>query len=215
VLTSSLAAIHNTTPRKQRYDETSWSETDGDIDAYSKSKTLAERAAWEYVGGLPVDRGMELVSINPSVVLGPLLEPSGSTSVEIVRKFLAREVPGSPRYGLPMVDVRDVAEAHIRALQVPSAAGNRYLCSGPFHWLDDVAATLKRSGYNVPMRQLPNWLVRTVGLFDPTVRMIVRDLGVSYEIDNSKIRRDLNWSPRDIDRTVLDTAESLRAHGVV
>ena len=115
VLTSSVAAVSAGGQRQdgRAYTEADWSDLDGDIDAYSKSKTLAERAAWDYVRGLPDDRPMELVAINPSLVLGPNLARDASPSVEVIRKMLAREVPGCPRLGWSMVDVRDLSLIHI------------------------------------------------------------------------------------------------------
>jgi len=221
VMTSSVAAVSAGRQRAdgRAYDESDWSDPDGNIDAYSKSKTLAERAAWEFVEGLPADGRLELVTINPSLVLGPNIASDFSPSVEAIRKLLAREVPGCPRLGWSMVDVRDVAAAHVAALSAPTAAGHRYICSGGFHWMADIARMLAAHvgpmGRRVPTRQLPDWVVRLVALFDPTVRMVTGDLGRRSEFDTAAIRRDLNWQPRPIVETVDDTADSLIEHGVV
>jgi dihydroflavonol-4-reductase len=221
VMTSSVAAVSAGGQRAdgQRYSEADWSDADGDIDAYSKSKTLAERAAWDFVAGLPDGQRPELVTINPSVVLGPNLAADHSASVEIVRKLLAREVPGLPRLGWSMVDVRDVAAAHIAALTAPAAPGRRYICSNEFQWMADVARILAKhlagSGRRVPTRPLPDWLVRLIALFDPAVRRVAGDLGRRTDFDNSAIRRDLDWRPLPIAETITDTADSLIAHGVV
>ena len=158
------------------------------------------------------------MTINPSLVLGPNLARDHSPSVEAVRKLLAREVPGCPRLGWSFVDVRDVAAAHVAALTAPEAAGHRYICSGGFHWMSDIAdmlaGHLAPMGRKVPTRRLPDFVVRLVALFDPTVRMVASDLGRRSEFDTAAIRRDLGWEPRPIAQTVSDTADSLIAHGV-
>lgn len=221
VMTSSVAAVSAGGQRSDggRYSEADWSDPDGEIDAYSKSKTLAERAAWDFVGGLPDDQYMELVAINPSLVLGPNLARDYSPSVEVVRKLLAREVPGVPRLGWSFVDVRDVAAAHVAALTAPAASGHRYICSAEFHWMPEIAdilaAHLIPTGRKVPTRRLPDLLVRLVALFDPTVRMVVGDLGRRSGFDTAAIRNDLDWQPRPLAQTINDTADSLIAHGVV
>lgn len=221
VMTSSVAAVTAGGQRSDgvRYSEADWSDLGGEIDAYSKSKTLAERAAWEFVDGLAEGQRMELVAINPSLVLGPNLARDFSPSVEVVRKLLAREVPGLPRLGWSFVDVRDVAAAHVSALTAPEAAGHRYICSGDFHWITEIAdiltAHLAPMGRKVSRLRLPDFVVRLVALFDPTVRMVVNDLGRRSGFDTAAIRKDLNWQPRPLAQTVNDTADSLIAHGIV
>lgn len=222
VMTSSVAAVYAGSQQPiegDRFSEADWSRTDGPISAYAKSKTVAEQAAWDFIAGLPEDRPMELATINPSLVLGPTLAQDQSASVEVVRRLLARETPGCPRLGWTLVDVRDVAAAHITALTAPEAAGHRYICAHEFRWIGDVADLLERhlagSGRRIPTRRLPDWLVRLVGLFDPTIRMVVSDLGVRKDFDTSAIRRDLAWTPRPLEQTITDCADSLIAKGVV
>jgi len=168
---------------------------------------------------LPVDHGMELVAINPCVVLGPLIDPDGSASIELIRKLVAREVPGCPNLGFTIVDVRDVAAAHLAAMTSPQAAGNRYLCTTEFRWVAEIAQALNQTvgqrGYRVSTRRLPDWLLRCVALFDPAVRRMAPRLGERQEFDNSAIRRDLNWQPRKVEDSIVDTAESLIELGVV
>lgn len=215
VMTSSIAAVSQARDEGRPYNEDDWTDPDSDISAYPKSKTLAERAAWDFVAGLPEDRRMELTTINPSLVIGPLLDPDGSASVEAVRKLMAREVPGCPRLGFSFVDVRDVALAHVAAMTEPAAAGRRYICSSEFFWMVDIARLLADAGHKVPTRMLPDWLVRLVGLFDPTIRRVAPQLGYESTFDTSRIRDELQWQPRPLAETILATADSLKSHGVV
>lgn len=221
VLTSSVAAIYAGDPPPasgERYSEANWSDLDRPMSAYARSKTVAERAAWDLIAGQPADSRPELVTINPSLVLGPPLAGDFSPSVEIVRRLVAREVPGCPRLGFTLVDVRDVAAAHRLALDEPKAAGNRYICANEFRWTRDIALVLAEhltgSGRRIPTRPLPDWLVRIVGLFDPTIRMITPDLGKRKQFDNSAIRRDLGWQPRPLEQTIADCADGLIERGL-
>jgi nucleoside-diphosphate-sugar epimerase len=219
VMTSSVAAILQSGRTTGAYDESDWSDPDTPITAYSKSKTIAERAAWDFVAGLPAEGRPELVTILPSLVLGPLLDADGSASVEAVRKFLAREIPGVPRVGFSLVDVRDVAEAHVRAMEAPEAAGQRFICSGEFYWRADVARVLKAHlaarGYKIATRELPDWAVCLFALIDSSARSIVPQLGIRKEIDASRLAATLDWHPRPPDQSIRDTADSLIELGVV
>lgn len=219
VLTSSIAAIGYGHESQSSFTEADWSIPGKEIGAYASSKVIAERAAWDFIAGLPAGEAPEMVAINPSFVLGPLIDPDGSASIEVVRKLLAREVPGCPKLGFNMVDVRDVAAAHLAGMTHPDAAGKRYICSTEARMLSHVAEHLNRTfgprGYPVRSRELPNWLVRIVALFDPAVGRIVPDLGREKHFDNAAIRRDLDWQPRPMDQTITDTAESLIDLGIV
>ena len=219
VMTSSNAAVNSGHGGKSSFTEADWSVLGDGTGAYASSKTIAERAAWDFVAGLPDDQVMELVAINPCVVLGPLIDPDGSASIELIRKLVAREVPGCPNLGFTIVDVRDVAAAHVTAMTAPHAAGHRYLCTAEFRWVREIAQTLNQSvgqrGYPVSTRRLPDWLMRCVGVFDPAVRRFIPHLGERQDFDNNAIRRDLNWKPRPVEDSIVHTAESLIALGVV
>jgi nucleoside-diphosphate-sugar epimerase len=213
VLTSSVAAIRPPGGRSPRpLTEDDWADPDT-TDAYARSKTRAERAAWDFAKANPQ---LELAVINPGLTLGPVQHAGGrlSTSLEIVRRLLAREVPGIPRLGSNAVDVRDLAVAHRLAMELPAAAGNRYICAGPHLWMSDMAAILGQK-YRVPRRPVPFWLVWLIGRFDPVVRSVLPDIGRSVEVSTGKARRELGWTMRPADETVLDTAASLIAHGFV
>lgn len=217
VMTSSLAAVVYGHARdgSRSYDENDWSITDG-INAYEKSKTIAERAAWDFVAehGAP-----ELVTINPGLVMGPLLEKDASTSVEVVGKLMRREFPGTPRLGWAVVDVRDVADAHLAAMLTPEAAGQRFCCAIEHAWMSDVARILdahfSSRGYRIPTRGLPDFMMRVVSIFDKTARLAVADLGLRQDIDTTRIRKVLGWKPRGLEEMVVATGESMIEFGVV
>ena len=219
VMTSSVAAIGYGHDGKTDFSEDDWSIVKPEIGAYASSKTVAERAAWDFVASLPKDEAFEFVTINPSLVVGPLLDPDGSASIEVVRKYLAREVPGCPKFGFGLVDVRDVASAHVAAMTATEAPGHRYITNTEFRWLKQVAEQLDREfgprGYPVSTRDVPDILVRLVALFDKTVRRIMPELGQQKNFDSSAIRRDLGWQTRPMDESIRDTAESLIELNVV
>jgi nucleoside-diphosphate-sugar epimerase len=214
VLTSSFAAIgYGQPPRETPFDETNWSDTTGrDVTAYVKSKTLAERAAWDFIareGG-----ALELSVVNPVAVFGPVLGPDYSTSVLLIQRLMSGSVPGSPRLSFGVVDVRDVADLHIRAMTHPAAKGERFLAAaGDFMLIHDIAKVLKtrmgEAAKKVPTRQLPNWLVRLVALRDPAVKQILPELGKLKNGTSKKARRLLGWTPRSNEEAIIATAESL------
>jgi nucleoside-diphosphate-sugar epimerase len=213
VLTSSFAAIgYGSTPLDRPFDERDWSDPDADIGAYPKSKTLAERAAWEFIerdGG-----GMEMAVVNPVVVFGPVLARDYSTSIMIVRRMLDGAIPGMPKIWFGAVDVRDVADMHLKAMTLPQAAGERFLAvAGDFLLFREIATILKQNlgaaAAKVPTRGIPNWGVRLFALFDPTVRLILPELGKKKTGSNRKAREVLGWNPRSREEAILATAESL------
>ncbi|WP_067836741.1 SDR family oxidoreductase [Nocardia lijiangensis] len=218
VTTSSVAAIAYGHETDNVRTEADWSVV-GRIPPYQKSKTLAERAAWEFVGDLPAERGLELAAVNPGMVLGPLQSPVTSTSHEPIRRLLARDVPGSIRTGWTPVDVRDLAVAHRLAMELPQAAGNRYICAADPLWMAELAQILADEynprGLRVPTRVLPDWLIRFIARFDKGVRLAIQVLGRTEMVTANKARTELGWTMRPVRETVLDTAESLLAFGVV
>lgn len=220
VLTSSMAAIAYGHGGKvgRPFTEADWSDVDGpDIGVYETSKTLAEQAAWAYIKAEAPQ--MELVTVNPGAVLGPVLEKDFGSSAEIVRKLMSGEFPGCPAIGWPVVDVRDVASMHVAALERPEAAGERFLCAAEFLWMTDIAAILKRElpseSRKVSTRRLPNWMVRLVAIFDRTARVVLHELGTRKEASTAKAQRMLDWTPRPAAEAVVATARSLLRHGVV
>lgn len=220
VLTSSFAAIgYGHKPQTQPFNETNWTDLSGtDATAYVKSKTLAERAAWEFIAKEGGD--LELSVINPVAVFGPVLGPDYSTSVLLIQRLLTGTVPGSPNLSFGVVDVRDVADIHIRAMIHPAAKGERFLATGgSFMLIRDIARVLKErtgaAGKKVPTRQLPDWLVRLAALRDPAVKQILPELGKFKNGTSDKARQLLGWAPRSSEEAILATAQSLMRLGLV
>ncbi len=221
VMTSSIAAITNGHGHDASYvySEKDWTNLDFPLPPYPKSKTIAERAAWDHMASLGPESALELVVINPGMVYGPILEPDYGTSGEIVRKLMRRDMPGLPKLGFGSVDVRDVATAHIKAMLTPAAAGQRFCCIAEHAWLNDIARILNNNfaarGYKVPNRTLPNFLVRLAALIDKPVRLILYELGKLPQIDNSRIKTVLDWQPRGLEEMVVSMGESMIEHKVV
>ena len=220
VLTSSFAAIGYGHPEQSApFDETSWTDPNGPgVTAYVKSKTIAERAAWDFMareGG-----ALELVVVNPVGVFGPVLGKDYSTSILIVEKLMDGSMPGCPRIRFGAVDVRDVAALHISAMTNPAARGERFLAvAGDFISMLEIARMLKNrlgdAASKVPSRELPDWLLRLVSIFDARVRQVVPELGKMKNATNEKARRVLAWAPRSNEESVVATAESLVRLGLL
>jgi dihydroflavonol-4-reductase len=220
VLTSSFAAIgYGHAAQNTPFDETSWTNLSADdVRPYAKSKTLAERAAWDFIAN--DDGRLELAVVNPVGVFGPVLGPDLSTSILLVQRLLDGTMPGVPRLSFGVVDVRDVADLHIRAMTHPAASGERFLAvAGDFMSIRDIALVLKRRlgalAKKVPTLQLPNWLVRLAALRDPAVGQIVPELGKPRNATSEKARRILGWTPRSKEDAIVATAESLLRLGLV
>jgi nucleoside-diphosphate-sugar epimerase len=220
VLTSSFAAIgYGHPPRKTPFNETDWTDLNGDgVYAYVKSKTLAEGAAWDFIanqGG-----GLELSVVNPVGVFGPVLGPDYSASILLVQRLMDGAIPGVPRLYFGVVDVRDVADLHIRAMTHPAARGERFLAvAGDFMSMLDIAKVLKSrmgaSAKRVPTRELPNWLVRIAALRDPAIKLILPELGKAKNATNEKAKRLLAWESRSNEDSIVATAESLVRLGLL
>ncbi|MCB0101507.1 MAG: aldehyde reductase, partial [Anaerolineales bacterium] len=177
VQVSSVAAISaGHKENNKAFTEGDWSIVENEIGAYSKSKTLAERAAWDFINGSENTHGMELVAINPPLILGPVPNKNFRTSVELIRTYMLGQVPGVGRIKMGLVDVRDVASAILLGMTTPEAAGNRFLCSGGTMWLKEIAGTLHKEysprGYKIPTFEFPSWMVRFLGLFDKKIARV-------------------------------------------
>jgi dihydroflavonol-4-reductase len=220
VLTSSFAAVgYGHPPRVAPFTEEDWTNVkQPDVAPYIKSKALAERAAWDFMAR---DGGtMELAVINPVGIFGPVLGPDFSSSIEIIRRLLNGSVPAVPRIYFGLVDVRDVAELHLRVMTSAAAAGERFLAVAgePLSMLD-VATVLRRelgdAARKVPSRQLPDAAVRALALASPQMREIAPQLGKRRASSNAKARERLGWQPRSNEEAIVATAESLIAKGLV
>jgi dihydroflavonol-4-reductase len=218
VLTSSCGAIYyGHPPQKEPFDETSWTIVNDELTAYVKSKAIAERAAWDFIAR--EGRGLELSVVNPAGIFGPLLTADASSSTELIKRLM-NGMPGAPRIYFGVVDVRDVAELHLRAMTHPSANGERFIAvSGDSISMVDIArmlrARLSGAGKRVPRFQLPDWTVRLAARRDPSVRQLLPLLGKIRNATSEKARRVLGWSPRSNEEAIVATAESLIRLGLV
>ena len=218
VVTSSIVAISGgREPGSPSLTEHDWSDPDNPkLTPYAISKTLAERAAWDFVR----ERGEpeKLAVVNPGAILGPVLSDNRSSSIGIIERLL-RGMPGVPRIGFNLVDVRDVADLQFRAMSALEAAGERFIAAESFQWMEEVAEVLRdhlgEPAAKVPTRTVPNLLVRAMALVDPSVRSIVGQLGKRTEASSEKAKTVLGWSPRPSTETVVDCARSLIDKGVV
>ena len=219
VMTSSVAAVAMGHPPDEKVrTEADWSNPD-QCDPYPKSKTLAEKAAWDFVKSLPTERRFELAVINPGFVLGPLLNADQGTSGELIRKLMVRDMPACPEIGFAPVDVRDVATAHRLAMELPNAAGNRYICAGEHIWVQDIAKILAAEynprGYRIPTGKLPYVLMWIIACFDKAVNLALTFVGRKEIVSSAKAQRELGWRMRPVRESILDTARTMIEHGVV
>lgn len=219
VQTSSVAAIaYGHGKGHHQFTEADWTNVHSrDAYAYVKSKTIAERAARDWMA--KEGTGMEFLSINPSAVLGPVWSKDFSASIELVSQLLSGALPGCPDLGFGIVDVRDLADLHVRVLTEPGLDGERFIASGPFLKMAEVAAILRQhmplEARNVTTRRLPNWVVRVAATFNPLIRQVVGDLGNVREASSAHALERLGWKTRPSAESIVDCAKSLIAQGVV
>ena len=218
-MTSSVAAAtHGPTAPDSITDESVWTDVKGPkINAYYQSKTIAEKAAWDLIAAS--DGATTLATVNPALVLGPVLSPDYSESVQIVERLLAGRVPGVPRLGFNVVDVRDVADLHLRAMTSPEAAGQRFIAAGQFAWMGDIAdilrAKLGPAAAKVPTGKVPDFVLRLVALVDRDLGAVTPSLGKKHDYTTAKAQSVLGWKARPLEETIVDCARSLIAAGVV
>ena len=220
VQTSSMAAMaYGRSEMEYSVDESDWTDVSHpDVYAYVKSKTIAERSARDWVeqnGG-----GMEFVSVNPSMVLGPVYSPDFSASVQAIKQLLDGSAPMAPDLGFAVVDIRDIGTIHVLCLEQSGLAGERFMAAGKFMKFIEIAQVLKAKlppehTRKVPTRLMPNWLVHALALFNPAVRTIKSELGKTRNADSSHALKRLGWQTRDESETIADCARSLIEQGVV
>jgi dihydroflavonol-4-reductase len=218
VVTSSVAAVRNTAslPPGPLTEECWTDDANLNLTAYTRSKTIAERAAWDFVrSNSQADR---LAVINPGAIIGPVLSDDRSYSLQSIERMLDG-MPGLPQLGFSFVDVRDVAEIEIAAMTSPTAAGERFIAAAPFYWMSEIAEILRDrlgdAARKVPKRKVPNFVVRGMARFDSELRSIVPELGVRTDYSIEKAKTKLGWSPRPIEESVVDCARSLLEHVAV
>lgn len=219
VQTSSVAAVHYSgTPEDHVCTEADWSDP-ALTPLYPKSKTLAERAAWDFHASLPEAERFELVVMNPALVIGPVQRDRTNASVEPIRRLLSRAMPAVPALSWNLVDVRDVAVAHRLGLESDVAPGSRYILSNGSWWFRDVSRVLAEAfrgeGLRPPTRHLPYPVLWLASRFDPVLRRILPDIGRQRIYSSDKARTELGWEPRDPRQSIVDTGRSLLDHGIV
>lgn len=220
VLTSSTGAImYGKTPKSTKaiYTEEDWSDptVSNDITPYFKSKTMAEKAAWDFVS--KTEGGMELSVICPGAILGPILEKDFGTSANLVIKTMDGSSPALPQIGYDLIDVRSVADLHILAMESSQAAGQRFIGSVGFASFKDIADILRPHypKHPIPSRVLPGFMVKMFSVIDPTVKPILLDLGIERRVSHSKAEKLLNWKPKSREEAILSCAESLIQLGLI
>ena len=220
VMTSSFAAIgYGHQPQEAPFNESDWTDLSGqDVQPYTKSKTLAEQAAWDFF--IEKGGGLEFSVVNPVAVFGPVLGPDYATSILVIQRMMDGALPGLPDLWFGAVDVRDVADLHVRCMTHSKANGERFLAvAGDFFSMVEIARTLRsrlgRAARRVPMLQLPNWAVKLASRFDPAVEQILPELSKRKSASAEKAIRYLEWSPRSREDAIVATAESLIRLGLL
>ena len=219
VLTSSMAAVaYGHGKGRDIYNEADWTNLDNpDVMPYPRSKTVAERAARDWIAAEGGD--IEFASVNPAAVFGPLLSDDLSTSIELVKQLLEGKVPMCPDIGFGIVDVRDVADLHYRALTAEGIKDERYVCSGPFLKMIDVATILRahlgEQARKVPTRKMPDWLFKLFALVRPELKQLVAELSNVRGGDSRHAMTTLGWTMRPPEEALLATANSLIERGIV
>ena len=210
VMTSSVAAIYSDDKnQKEVYDHNDWVDlSDGSLSAYSKSKTMAEMALWEYINSLEGDYKIEACAINPAIVVGRSLSDDMGKSNIVVKRMLDRSLPFNAKINVGIVDVDDVAEIHFRAATYPNVDGKRFLLSERSVWLSDISDILMKNGFTKALNRVaPNFLIKFFAFFDPQVKMLVSSLGKYKTFDCSVTKETLKWEPTNIERSVVEAAK--------
>ncbi|WP_284125155.1 NAD-dependent epimerase/dehydratase family protein [Parerythrobacter aestuarii] len=220
VHTSSIAAVaYGRGEMEYTVTEADWTDVNSpDTTAYAKSKTIAERTARDWIAA--EGSGMEYVSINPVLVLGPVDSDDFSASVTPVVMLLTGKVPMAPDLGFGVVDLRDVADLHVRCLETPGIDGERFIASGKFMKMIEIADVMRacltsEQAKKLPKRTMPGWVVKLFMLINPPFRSVKNELGRVRHSDASHAEQVLGWKTRAEEESILDCARSLFEHGVV
>ena len=216
VLTSSFAAVGYGHPReKEVYTEEDWSSVDGEISAYAKSKTLAEKAAWEFVENLEESKKFDLTVINPVAVTGPMLTSDIGSSNDFLLKLISGSMPACPKIHMGYIDVRDVAKAHIFSMTEEKTNGERIIVSENEMFFAEVGKTLNEAGFKKsPTKELPNFLVKIMSFFVGELKTLISALNRKGDIDKTKAERFFNWEYISTEQSVTETAKQLQEMGL-
>ncbi|PIK56104.1 putative NADPH-dependent methylglyoxal reductase GRP2 [Apostichopus japonicus] len=214
VLTSSVAAVGEVHSTGVKMTEADWTDlSKPNVDPYTKSKTLAEKAAWDYVDSLGDDDKFEMAVINPAFILGPVLTQQGGTSIDAIRRLMSGKDPMLPRVAFSVVDVRDVAKAHVVAMTLPEAAGHRHIVCGETAWFTDMTAIMKEEfgpqGYNPTTRTMPRMLCTILSFFDSSMRLVKDRWEIVTSFDNTRMREVLKIEPIQPKPCIIEMVYSL------
>lgn len=213
VMTSSLAAATpDVSSVDQKVNESLWSDpNDKNLNAYRKSKAIAEKSAWDFMN--VKSSRTSLTTVLPGAIFGPVLSASVPSSIEVIRNIVQGKGPGNPKIGFEIVDVRDLADLHIRAMTDPKASGQRYIASGGYMVMSEIAAFLKQElgamGKKITTRSIPDFVLRSAARLNPSLGSLVPMLGRKFRYTSEKARSELGWDPRPSEETVLDSARKL------
>lgn len=219
VQTSSAAAIAYGHPEKDHFDYRDWTNLDADVPPYIESKTVAERAGRDWVAeNAP---GMVFCSVNPVAVFGPIDNDDLSTSIEMVKQIIDGSIPLLPNMGISVCDVRDVAKAHVLAIEAPAdkIRGERFPTATKFMWISEMAEVVRRRAPEyagkVATRKMPDWLVKLLAPIVPTLKQVKSELGNVRDVSGAHTEEVLGYKFIDPEQTLEDTARSLVEHGIV
>tara|TARA_B100000029_G_C17559436_1_gene952810 strand:+ start:572 stop:1573 length:1002 start_codon:yes stop_codon:yes gene_type:complete len=213
VVTSSVAAVSHTLDGRTEFTDEDWSDiTNPKISAYSKSKVLAERAAWDFVAKHSC---FQLTTLHPAAVCGPMLSPDIGTSNIFVKRLIDGSIPGNPKLHMGFVDVRDVAKAHVDSLTNELSDGRRIILSNQEYWISEISAMLRDCGYKAPKLQLPKFLMRIIAFFDKEIAGVIHYIGLERNFVSTSAKDILNWDPIDVRESVKVTADQLKAMGEI
>ena len=210
IMTSSVAAICQG-HEKNIYDENDWTDLDSNtITNYDVSKTKAEKYLWSFINDLDNNEKIEVCTINPSFVVGPSLSDDIGSSNIVIKKLLTGLMPFTPRLNLGFVDVKDVAQMHIKAMLSNNAVGKRFILNERTMWLSDISKLLNQNGFKAPKYIMPNIFVKLLSLFDPNVKRIVNRLGIIKNLNSKQSKIILGWRPSSVEKSILDTATQIK-----
>lgn len=214
IMTSSSTAIANTAkPADTIYDEDDWSDLSGDIMPYAKSKTVAEKAVWDYVHDEAPN--LQVTMINPGFVLGPALDDNYGTSLQVIERLFEAKEPAVPNFGFSTVHVHDIAKMHVKAIDTPDAIGKRFIGVSSFMWFPEMARVIAAEypGKKIPTRIAPNFLIKILGIFDKSIRQqVVPNLGIRKTLSNQRAKDILGIEFIEVDQAVRDAASSIIEH---
>ena len=220
VITSSIAAVvygKNKDELDQIFTENDWTDESNKKDStpYFRSKTIAEKAAWKFIKNN--QSGLELVTVLPGAILGPVLEDDFGTSANIVIKTIDGSMPAIPKIGVDIIDVRSVADLLIKAMELPQANQQRYFASSGYLSFKSIAQILKKEypDRKIPSKELPDFFVKLLSIFETSLKPILIDLGIKRKINTSKASKELNWQPLPIEEAILSCAKSVIELGIV